>query len=57
MDTYKNELLNILLASDNIDQAIVTAAEIIASLLTPHELPTEQVLVCLQANCQTVSSY
>ena len=49
MTENKIELIRLILESDNIEQAIMTAAVIIRDLLTQHEAFEAQVSACLQA--------
>ncbi len=47
MTENKTELIKLILENDNPEQAVMTAAGIILSLLMPHESSEEQVSACL----------
>ena len=53
MTENKMELIRLILESDNIEQAIMTAAVIIHDLLMQHEAFEAPVSACLQAFGQT----
>ena len=57
MTDNNTELIRLILESDNIEQAIMTASVIISDLLMQHESPQEQIFVCLQAGDQMRPSF
>lgn len=57
MTENKMELIRLFLENDNPEQAIMTAAVIIQSLLKQHESSEEQVVACLQVCGQTNPSF
>ena len=47
MTSNKEELLKLILANDNLDQAVLTANAIILDFLKQHESSEEQTAACL----------
>ena len=46
MSENKVELIKLILENDNIDQAVITAADIIFDFLKQHESSQEQIAAC-----------
>ena len=57
MTENKLELIKLILANDNLEQAVETANAIILDFLKQNELPEEQTAVCLPVCGQSWSSH